>query len=107
MYFLVGREREGGREGGAAGICVLLLHPTVAAVEDQAARAAAEGRSQRIRGGRLRRRHAANANGSAGPALRAAALVHSLEDFVALHATNKKVYETEKTAVVVPECYRA
>ena len=51
------RACERDRDGGAGwGSCVCLLHPAVAAVEDEAARAAAEGRNQRIGGG-LRRRH--------------------------------------------------
>lgn len=48
-------ERERQRWGSWLGV-VCLLHPAVAAVEDEAARAAAEGRNQRIGGGQ-RRRH--------------------------------------------------
>ena len=77
-----GRGTERGVEEGTAGICVFLLHPTVAAVEDEAARAAEEGRRRRTGGGRLRRRHPTAADdGPAGLGL--SFTLHSLADFVA------------------------
>lgn len=85
------RNKERERDGGKG------LHPAVAAVEDET-RAAAEGRSQRIGGGRLRRRHGVEPDRIASQWLlfRAAAA-----DFVVFSVENMKSWRKKLNSYMV------